>query len=113
MLEAIIGKVTMIAAPFMLAVGGQKEINYTRIIEAVVIGAVVAAGGYFVALPVLQKEVQIIQRDISDLKQSLKEGREDLERRAVKRDLEQAAQDARIERLQLEVARNLPRKDRN
>ena len=53
--------------PFMLAVGGTKEVNKTRILEALIIGAVIAAAGKLFALPVLIEQIDRLKKELSDL----------------------------------------------
>ena len=62
----------------MAAANGVQQINKTRIIEAVIIAAIISAGGYFIALPVLQEKTSQIQNAISEIKQDIKEMKQDL-----------------------------------
>ena len=55
--------------PFFLAVNGDAKINKTRVVESVIIGGILSAGGYFVALPVLSEKVDTINRAITRLEQ--------------------------------------------
>ena len=55
--------------PFFLAVNGDARVNKTRVVESVIIGGILAAGGYFVALPVLSEKVDTINRAITRLEQ--------------------------------------------
>lgn len=65
---------------FMMAAGtsGSQQINKTRIIEAVIIAAIISAAGYFIALPVLQEKTSQIQNAITEIKQDIKEMKQDL-----------------------------------
>ena len=57
--------------PFMLAVGGTKEVNKTRIVEALIIGAVIAAAGKLFALPVLIEQIETVNRNIAKVEQQV------------------------------------------
>lgn len=69
----------------MAAANGSQSINKTRILEAIVIAAILSAGGYFIALPVLQEKIAAIEGAIVEVKQSVKEIRAD--QAEIKRDL--------------------------
>jgi len=69
----------------MAAANGTQIINKTRIIEAVVIAAIISAGGYFIALPVLQEKIAVIQGSIAEVKETIREVRAD--QAEIKRDL--------------------------
>lgn len=78
----------------MAAANGVQHINKTRIIEAVIIGLILGAGGYFLALPVLQEKIAQIQESIAEVKESIKEVRADqaeIKRDLTKVQIEQAA----------------------
>lgn len=71
---------------FMMAsANGVQHINKTRIIEAVIIAAILGAAGYFLALPVLQQKIEQIQGSIAEVKETIKEVRAD--QAEIKRDL--------------------------
>lgn len=69
----------------MAAANGVQQINKTRIIEAIIIASIIGAGGYFIALPVLQEKIAQIQGSISEVKETIKEIRAD--QAEIKRDL--------------------------
>jgi len=99
--------------PFMLAAGSDPRINKTRmmeaLIQALVIGAIVASAGYYIAFPVLQNEVANIRRDVSDTKEAMKEAVREIktyqEGRRTLRDSQQERTDARINQIQIDIAR--------
>lgn len=98
--------------PFMLAgvaAVGAGKINSTRVVEAVVIAcvssALMATAGYFIALPVIQEQVSTVRRDISEVKEEMKAVRVYQESRRQFRDAEQAKTDAKINQIQIELAK--------
>jgi len=109
----MVGEASKLGVPFMLAMGQSKDINKTRLIEAVIYalisGIVMSAMGYYIAFPVLQKEVATIQRDVAStnetMKSALREMKEYQELRRQYRDLEQQKTDAKLTQIQVEMAR--------
>jgi hypothetical protein len=101
------------AFPFMLAVGQDARINKTRLFEsaitAAISGALIAAAGYYVALPVLQKEVLQIKLELADLKveirDAVKETKAYQNDRRNYRDQAQEKTDAKIQAIQVEMAK--------
>ena len=57
------------AIPFMTTAVGAQHLNKTRIVESVIIGVILSAGGYFIALPVLMEKVESINRNIARLEE--------------------------------------------
>lgn len=111
MLEVSVGtEVIALAAPFMvISTGTPQEINKTKLIEsaiqAVVVGAFVAAMGYFIAFPVLQEKVEQIRREGLETRSLLREIKTEMDTRAGRRDSWDAAQDARLRQVELDIAR--------
>ena len=98
--------------PFMLAgvaAVGAARINSTRVVEAIIIACVsstlMATAGYFIALPVIQEQVSTVRRDISEVKESMKMVAIYQENRRQFRDTEQAKTDAKINQIQIELAK--------
>lgn len=98
--------------PFMAAavpVGMPRQINRTRLIEAVITamvsGAMISAMGYYLAFPVLQEQVNQIKREVVDTREILKEYRREREVITMKRDAQHAAAEAKIVQLQIELAK--------
>jgi len=83
--------------PFMLAVGATKEVNKTRIMEALIIGAVIAAAGKFLALPVLIEQIESVNRNVSKLEQQITVVEAKLE-------LRRQVRDEQIDRLKKELS---------
>jgi hypothetical protein len=67
----IAAKTGAFALPFILAVGQDKNVNKTRIFEALIIGGVIAAVGKFFALPVLVEQIETVNKNISRLEQRI------------------------------------------
>lgn len=59
------------ALPFMLIAGQDKAVNKTRVMEALIIGAVIAAAGKFLALPVLIEQIETVNRNIAKVEQQM------------------------------------------
>ena len=89
-MDKMIGS-TMI--PFLLAVGGEKEINRVRILEAVIIAAVISMGGYFIALPEI---VKTIEKSVVEIKTAQKETNAQMEVRRI-------ATDAQIDSIKRDI----------
>lgn len=109
MLELTAGQVISSAIPFMVMTAGPQTVNKTRIIEAVitalVVGVVVAYAGVYVALPVLQERLDTMKRDAAETRQLIREIKEDLDQRALRRDVEMAKMRAEIVQIQIELAK--------
>jgi len=110
MLEISVVKVLSDTLPFMLmATSTPQTVNKTRIIEAVitavVVGICVAYTGMYVALPVLKEQIDQLRLAQTDTKQLIKEMRDDMERRAAKRDTWQTLTEAKITQLQIDTAK--------
>ena len=88
--------------PFLLAVGGEKEINRVRIIEAVIIAAVISLGGYFVALP---KIVETIEKNVVEIKLSQKETNAQMEIRRIATDAQVDSIKRDISDIRVEIAK--------
>lgn len=78
-----------IGTPFLLAIGASQHINKTRIVEAVVIGAILAMGGKFVALPaiteVMTEKISTVNVGVAKLEERMASLENKLEvRRAVR-----------------------------
>lgn len=102
MLERLPEAVSMLGSSgiFMMATAnGVQHINKTRIIEAVIIAAIISAMGYFIALPVLQEKTSQIQNAIIEMKQDIKEIKQDLTK-------------VQIEQAKSNVPAQPPRRDR-
>jgi hypothetical protein len=95
--------------PFMLAGVAATQVNKTRIVEAVVIaaisGGIIAMAGYYVAFPVLQEQVAQMRREGLETRQLIREIRDDINVRGVRRDAKEALIEAKIVQLQIEMAR--------
>ena len=106
MIEVPLGK---IGIPFLLAGMNGKEINKTRMMEAVITaivsGGVIAMAGYYVAFPVLQEQVLQMRRESQDTRDLIKEIRVELEARALRQEAKEAALEAKIVQLQIELAK--------
>jgi hypothetical protein len=110
MFDISVAKLIYDALPFMiLATSAPQTVNKTRIIEAVitaaVVGVIVAYAGMYVALPVLKEQIDQLRISQTDTKQIIKDMRDDMERRAAKRDALQAITDVKITQLQIEVVK--------
>ena len=110
MVEISVIKVLSDTLPFMLmATTTEQTINKTRVIEAIItailVGVIVAYAGMYVALPVLKEQIDQLRVSQADTKQLIKDMREDMERRALKRDALQAMTEAKITQLQIELAK--------
>lgn len=68
--------------PFMIAGAAGMSVNKTRLAEsvitAVVSGGVIAVGGYFVALPVLQEQMNGVRSQIVEVKADIREIKADI-----------------------------------
>jgi hypothetical protein len=114
----MVGEATKLGLPFMLTAGASDKINKTRMMEAViqalVIGALMAGAGYYVAFPVLQKQVEHIAQRQQDqymhLIGILNEYKREREQITTKRDAQYYAQEAKIVALQIELAKEARRK---
>lgn len=115
MLEWPLGaKVVVTALPFMMASTGEpQEINKTRLLEvviqSVIISGVIAIGGLFIALPVIQEKLEQMRKEgletravVSEMRREI---RQEIDNRTGKRDLLDGAQDSRIRQLELDLAR--------
>lgn len=103
------------AIPFMVLSNGRpQEINKTRlwesVIQSVLVAAVVGMGGYFIAFPALKGQVEAMAKESEATRELIKEIKRDIDIRAARRDAMDAAQDARIVQIQIEMARNSMRK---
>jgi cell division protein FtsB len=110
MLEIAAVKVFSDALPFMLMAGvGPQTVNKTRVVEAVItaiiVGVCVAYTGMYVALPVLTKEIEYLHEGQKEMKQLIKDMRDEMEKRAMARSALQALTDAKITQLQIEMAK--------
>ena len=99
--------------PFLLAAGSDTRIDKTRMLEAliqaIIIGALVAAAGYYVAFPVLQKQVEYIAQRQEEQYQrligQLQEYRREREIITLRRDAQYQAQEEKIVSMQIELAK--------
>ena len=95
--------------PFLLAVNGDPRVNKTRVIEAVVIavvvGAIMAYAGMYVALPVIKEQIEHINRRQNEQMQYIRDIKQELDLRSARRDATEAQLSQRITNVQVEVAR--------
>lgn len=98
-----------VGIPFMIAGVTAARLNSTRMMEAVVIAMVssglMAAGGYFIALPVLQEQVGTIRRDIAETKDTIKDIKRYQDVRREYRDIQAERLEAKIAAIQVEMAK--------
>lgn len=84
MLDLAAVKVISSALPFMVVSAAPQTVNRTRVVEALVIaavsGALIAAAGMYVALPVLTEKLDGIRRDVARLEQTVRDNRSERER---------------------------------
>ena len=114
MLEVpVLGKLGM---PFMAAGIVAAKINNTRMAEAVIIavvsGGVIAACGYFIALPVLQEQMAQATRQMTEIKTDVKELRTEIKEDRVRTAVELRVTNDRMQRMELDAARRVPREQR-
>lgn len=93
--------------PFMLAaVSGQpQKINATRVVEAVVIASIIAGGGYFIALPVLTKEVESINKSLARVEAKIAAIEQRIEQRREVRDQQYESVKSDINRIKVDIER--------
>jgi hypothetical protein len=114
----MVGEATKLGLPFMLTAGASERINKTRLVESVIIaavsGAMISLAGYYVAFPVLQKQVEHIaqrqQEQYIHLIGILNEYKREREQITAKRDAQYYAQEAKIVALQIELAKEARRR---
>ena len=90
-----------------------KEVNKTRLIEAAIYAVVsslfIAAGGYYIAFPVLQKQVENIaikqDEQYKQMMEVLREYKREREVISLKRDAQYYDQEKKIVELQIKLAR--------
>lgn len=109
MLEFAAGKVISSALPFMVIASGPQTVNKTRVIEAVItaliVGVVVAYAGIYVALPVLQERLDTLKRDAQETRQLIRDIKQELEQRAMQRDIDMNKLRAELVQIQIDQAR--------
>lgn len=61
--------------PFMVAAGanGEQQVNINRMLEAVIIAAVLGLGGYLLLIPELKAEFNAVKSDVHEIGQDVKE----------------------------------------
>lgn len=98
-----------ISIPFLLAVNGDTKVNKTRVVEAVVIaivvGAIMAYAGMYVALPVIKEQIEQINRRQTEQTQFIRDIKQELDLRAARRDQREAEMNTKITQVQIEMAR--------
>ena len=109
MLEISVIKVLSDTLPFMLmATSSPQTVNKTRVIEAiitaVVVGVIVGYTGMYVALPVLKEQIDQLRVSQAEMKQLIRDVRDDMEKRMDKNVALRALTDARITQLQIDMA---------
>lgn len=106
MLEIPAGaKLAVLAAPFMVTSNGTPKVNKTRILESIIIGVILSAGGYFIALPVLMEKVDTINRNIERLEKRVIAVEERMEARRQIRDNQFSDVKREIHEIKVEAAK--------
>ncbi len=96
--------------PFMLAAGAvQAPMDRNKVIEAVITaaisGAIIAAVGYFFALPVLQEQMAQVKVEVASVKVDVKELRGEIKEDRVRVAAELRISNDRMQRMEIEAAR--------
>lgn len=64
--------------PFFLKSGQAMNINYTRMLEALIIAAVISLAGYLLALPVIKSEMQAMRKELNQLNMKFEKMHDDI-----------------------------------
>ena len=67
MLEIISMKAAIGHIPFLIGVTGMQKMNYTRIVEALIIAALTAGGTGYITLKLLEQKSDVIEQRVDKI----------------------------------------------